>query len=75
MSVKAKREICLQLACNSQVRIKDVSRDEPEPSNEDKLAFIEALLLKNPVAFLHRWGVFLSEKELQFIGYAASDSD
>ena len=69
MDIEAElKEICTRLAGNSAVSIRAVSREENEPSMIEKAEYIASLLKRNPVAFVGRWGTFLTSDQLNMLG-------
>ena len=58
-------QVCRELAASPLVVFRNISRAEDEPTAEFKEEFMVALLRRNPVAFLQRWGEHLSPQQLK----------
>lgn len=61
--------LCASLAANPLAVLKHLNKSESEPSLEEKITQMHGLLLRNPVAFLQRWGSLLSGDQLRAIQY------
>ena len=59
--------LCHDLSLNPSTKIRALARDDPEPCSTEKEAFMLAVLERNPVAFVQRWGQQLSQDQLSFI--------
>ncbi|XP_006812209.1 coiled-coil domain-containing protein 97-like [Saccoglossus kowalevskii] len=61
----SQKENMIKRIANSDARIKNQQRDEPDLTEEQKMDIVGEILKKKPAIFLERFGTFLLEEDLE----------